>query len=612
MRRSALAPDSFRKSHNIRGSPAGAQTDYQVKIVVCYNSLKSSPNIGDFELANPIFAGAWRETGNVIYDPGDAGKEYKMYLGSTAGDIYYSYSTDRFTWSIPAIIINEVYAVEDPYVLKVGGTYYLYCENLVDGEPATKIDRYTSADGVTWGGQTTVLTKQGVGWEKDGVFSPTVWVEDGTWYMLYEGTSGTITRYAINVSIGQMGLATSADGLAWNRYAGNPVMSYGVLGDIDSDFVSPDDIYKEGSTYHLTYHGFDGIVVRTGFVTSTDLHTWVKDSGNPIIYPDLANPYTAIDTLMVFYDPVSEKYVYIANDSGFSVNMGYLSLYNNNVVGLNANCRTDFGDIRFKQGSTTLEYWMQVKVDGDYAIFWVKVPTIPAYPDEATIYIYYGRADEVTTESGADTWIEYEDWESYNIDDVLPLGIFEANSIQEVCKVSNNRAYKGTKSLFCDDDSAVNRNIIRWNYADKLAGGFRFLIAVYEEDYGGDWGFFLAQYNSVPAVCVTVDTGLVKGVNDYYAAAWHPIFPFTEDAWHIYEECIVIGADTWDAIYDEKWQLDRTKRDNIDALLYIDLYFSGAAAMFKGNLDICCIGKYADPEPTHESWGSEKHVVWPF
>ena len=64
-------------------------------------------------------------------------------------------------------------------------------------------------------------------------------------------------------------------------------------------------------------------------------------------------------------------------------------------VYLNGKCRSDFGDIRFTadDGVTELPYWMEEKVDGDYAIFWVKVPSIPASPDKASIYIYYGNPD---------------------------------------------------------------------------------------------------------------------------------------------------------------------------------------------------------------------------
>jgi len=82
-------------------------------------------------------------------------------------------------------------------------------------------------------------------------------------------------------------------------------------------------------------------------------------------------------------------------------------------VYLNGKCRADFGDIRFTSddGVTELPYWMEEKVDGDYATFWVKVPSIPASPDTTTIYIYYGKSDATTTSNGANTFLFFKDFE---------------------------------------------------------------------------------------------------------------------------------------------------------------------------------------------------------
>ena len=56
---------------------------------------------------------------------------------------------------------------------------------------------------------------------------------------------------------------------------------------------------------------------------------------------------------------------------------------NGEHVYLNGKCREDFGDIRFTadDGVTLLSYWIEEKVDGDYAVFWVKIPYIPASPE---------------------------------------------------------------------------------------------------------------------------------------------------------------------------------------------------------------------------------------
>jgi hypothetical protein len=61
----------------------------------------------------------------------------------------------------------------------------------------------------------------------------------------------------------------------------------------------------------------------------------------------------------------------------------------------NGKCRTDFGDIRFTSGNgILLSCWMETKVDGNSAVFWVKV-TDDLSTVNAVIYVYYGKADAV-------------------------------------------------------------------------------------------------------------------------------------------------------------------------------------------------------------------------
>ncbi|MEM3875277.1 MAG: DUF2341 domain-containing protein [Candidatus Bathyarchaeia archaeon] len=62
-------------------------------------------------------------------------------------------------------------------------------------------------------------------------------------------------------------------------------------------------------------------------------------------------------------------------------------------VYLGGKCRTDFGDVRFTDddGTTLLDYWMESKVDGDYAIFRVEVAD-DLSSNSATIYVYYGNS----------------------------------------------------------------------------------------------------------------------------------------------------------------------------------------------------------------------------
>lgn len=97
--------------------------------------------------------------------------------------------------------------------------------------------------------------------------------------------------------------------------------------------------------------------------------------------------------------------------------------YNGITIGkvyLGAKCNTDFSDLRFTDntGQWVLSYWIDPtgSSDGNYAIIWVKIPTIPASPDTVTIYIYYGNVDATTTSNGTNTFIRFDDCNSSSTD----------------------------------------------------------------------------------------------------------------------------------------------------------------------------------------------------
>jgi len=75
-------------------------------------------------------------------------------------------------------------------------------------------------------------------------------------------------------------------------------------------------------------------------------------------------------------------------------------------VYLAGKCRTDFGDIRFTDydGSTLLDYWLEAKVDGNYAVLWVEVADDLSSQAQA-IYVYYGRSDAATTSNVTNTFV---------------------------------------------------------------------------------------------------------------------------------------------------------------------------------------------------------------
>ena len=150
-------------------------------------------------------------------------------------------------------------------VIKISESeYHMYYHNI----SPENIHHATSVDGITWVDDTAnnpifprvAETAMGV---------PNVWIEAGTWYMLYRYTAGGVQS---------IGLATSPDGLVWTRSASNPVLSkeVGETGPFDSF-----SIIKVGSIYYMYYnasleYGTDRF---TNYATSTNLTTWTKGSG---------------------------------------------------------------------------------------------------------------------------------------------------------------------------------------------------------------------------------------------------------------------------------------------------------------------------------------------
>jgi hypothetical protein len=238
-----------------------------------------------------------REIGNVIHVPGDATHPYRMfysgspdpYTGTNVG-IGWASSTDGITWTKQGQLTLGR-AAEDPYAVLVGGTVYLYVEDKAD-VPFRNIRLYTSTDMATWTDEGDVLDI-GTGWEAQDVSSPVVWVEDGTWHMLYEGRSAD--------NWGAVGHATSADGIAWVKDASNPVLTGDnpAAGFTDPELrwaraVVPDDICKVDGVYILTGHA---LVARGGALqavqngwfacvaTSRDLLVWEDAVQHPISVP---------------------------------------------------------------------------------------------------------------------------------------------------------------------------------------------------------------------------------------------------------------------------------------------------------------------------------------
>ena len=120
--------------------------------------------------------------------------------------------------------------------------------------------------------------------------------DPGQWDSFYRGQIALIKDGAVYkmwfsgaASTGpwQTGYATSTDGLDWDIYAGNPVLTAGAPGSWDEIESDGPTVIKDGATYKMWYHGCnaDFSVCSIGYASSSDGTHWAKYAGNPVLAP---------------------------------------------------------------------------------------------------------------------------------------------------------------------------------------------------------------------------------------------------------------------------------------------------------------------------------------
>lgn len=80
----------------------------------------------------------------------------------------------------------------------------------------------------------------------------------------------------------------------------------------------------------------------------------------------------------------------------------------------NGHCRSDFDDVAFEDANgDDLSYWRESYVSGDYAIFWVKVPSISL---STSIIIKYGNVDAISGSDPYATFLFFDDFTGITLD----------------------------------------------------------------------------------------------------------------------------------------------------------------------------------------------------
>ncbi len=247
---------------------------------------------------NPVFSGTNTGTwDNQIRERGFILKEddiYKMwYTGYNGGDTtikYLGYATshDGINWErYPGNPVFDKKWTEDMFVIKNGGTYYMYAEGKND-----VAHMLTSVDGINWEEQGDLTIRETNGEPIPGPYgTPTVWIEDGKWYLFYERNDLGIW------------LATSEDKMTWTNIQDEEVLKTGPE-KYDEGAVAANQIVKFNNRYYMYYHGSTNpnwadpnanAKWTTNVAMSTDLIHWKKYPGNPLVEGDTSSGILVFD-----------------------------------------------------------------------------------------------------------------------------------------------------------------------------------------------------------------------------------------------------------------------------------------------------------------------------
>ncbi|MBD3384411.1 T9SS type A sorting domain-containing protein [candidate division KSB1 bacterium] len=179
--------------------------------------------------------------------------------------------------------------IETPHIIRVEEEYWLYymanTDTLPDNAADLKLGLAISDDGVSWqrSHHNPLFQRGHPGeWDDSWIESPCVVYTDSMFYLWYNGVSAD---WKIHV-----GLATSADGIHWNKYKHNPVFSPHPDQGWDSAAVYAPQVRILNGRFFMLYTGFsfnqsgyDFTNAQTGLALSDDAITWERMGDEPVL-----------------------------------------------------------------------------------------------------------------------------------------------------------------------------------------------------------------------------------------------------------------------------------------------------------------------------------------
>jgi len=235
--------------------------------------------------ANPVLGGSLGTCFDVAVL--QEGTVYRMWFSwRPRKSIALVESSDGAHWSQPRIVLGPNPQTDweadlnRPAVVSRPDGYHLWYTGQARGQ--SWIGHATSADGLSWkrASSRPVLSPDRP-WEKGAVMCPDVlWDDQAKLFRLWYSGGEQYEPDAI-------GYATSPDGDAWSKHAGNPVFKAEPTNPWERHKVTACQVVRHGPWHYMFYIGFRDIDhAQIGLARSLDgLTGWQRHPANPIISP---------------------------------------------------------------------------------------------------------------------------------------------------------------------------------------------------------------------------------------------------------------------------------------------------------------------------------------
>jgi predicted GH43/DUF377 family glycosyl hydrolase len=180
------------------------------------------------------------------------------------------------------------HAVGYPTVVIVNDTCRMWYVGVSD-EIAIQIGYATSVDGINWTkyeNNPVIQLGNAGSWEDTWVYMPSVIYHESAFHMWYCGATGDVSDYIPWKE--EIGYASSSDGKSWTKHASNPVLEVNTPGSWDDSYVGGPTVLFHDAIFHMWYYGWgptSGNVYQIGYATSADGISWDRSDLNPVLTP---------------------------------------------------------------------------------------------------------------------------------------------------------------------------------------------------------------------------------------------------------------------------------------------------------------------------------------